>query len=173
MDGILGRVMESYRVARRANLLHLRVEPDREPAQKVSETVVSVAKHHQRLDARVQGDGDIFRGGMHDSGTLGVANQRKGLLWASSGLRLEAIHDVLGALASAGDDVGAGGILKKSDETTQEHTMASDTHLNRISPGAGKLDSRVANNRVTNDDAELAAASFPVGLARSASWVVC
>jgi len=173
MDEIPGWVMESYRVARRANLLHLRVEPDREPAQKVSETVIAVAKHHQRLDARVQGDGDIFRGGMHDAGALGVANQRKGLLRASSGLRLEAVHDVLGALTSAGDDVGAGGILKKSDETTQVNPVVCKTHLNGITPGAGKLNGRVANNRVTNDDAELAAASFPVGLARSASWVVC
>ena len=101
----------TYRVTRGAHLLHLPVQPDGEPAQDISETVIRVPKHDDRLDSTVQGDGDIARGRMHDARTLGVADQSELLIRARNGLVHEAVHDIGGTLQRAGDDVGAGGIL--------------------------------------------------------------
>ncbi len=73
--------------------------------------MIRVPKHDDRLDATIQVDGNILRGGMHDTRTLGVADQRELLIRASNSLELEAVHDIDGALQRAGNDVGAGGIL--------------------------------------------------------------
>ena len=73
--------------------------------------MIRVTKHDDRLDATVQVDGNILRSGMHDTRTLGVADQSELLIRASNSLELEAVHDINRALQRSSDDVGAGGIL--------------------------------------------------------------
>lgn len=101
----------TYRVTRGAHLLHLPVQSDGEAAQDISETVIRVPKHDDRLDSAVQVDGDIVRGSVHNTRALRVANQSELLIRASNGLELEAVHDIDLTLQRARDDVGAGGIL--------------------------------------------------------------
>ncbi len=56
-------------------------------------------------------------------------------------------------------------------ESASSQDKAVCTDLDGISPGARKLEGRVADNRVANDDAKLATACNVVGLACSAGWI--
>jgi hypothetical protein len=97
--------MMTYRVTLGANLQDLFVQPDRESAERRSKTVIGVAKHDDRLDSAVQLPWDIICGGVHNPRSLRVADQGKGLAGAGCSLGLEAVHNILGALIGARDDL--------------------------------------------------------------------
>jgi hypothetical protein len=44
-------------------------------------------------------------------------------------------------------------------------------HLNRIASSAGKPEGCVGDDRVANDNAELAITAFVIGLARPSGWI--
>jgi len=161
----------THRVTICAHLHHLLVQTSRESAQH-SKTVVSVSKHDERLDAAVKCDWDVVCGGVHDARALGVTDEREELVGARSGLSLEAVHDVGGALAGAADDIRAGGILtiNRVRGLRFENDDWCRTDLDRITPGAWKSEGGVADYRVANNNAELATCCI-VRLARSTGWM--
>jgi hypothetical protein len=161
-----------YRIAWGADLLDLLVQPSREAAECAAEAMIAVSKHDKCRDLGIEARRDILRSGVHHTRALRVSDQGKLLARASGSLGFQSIDDIPGALSCTRDDGRACGILHRFRSRSNDlPAKEGRTNLDGITSRPGQENRSIANNRVANNDTELAAAGFVVWLTGAASLI--